>query len=149
MRSLLALWARLRPVAKLPSRFSSSIVSSHLYQPLFFECVKVLVPLKHQLCLFCTLSDFLLKSHHLLIFFTTSISFPDSPLRLYQITFSSTQPTKFCCIGAKCWVGISSHKPARCRCTSFNSHLGGSGPSCNTGSVIKELTHQVSVISSY
>lgn len=49
--------------------------------------------IKHQLCSFSTSTDFLFFAlDHLLILPTTSISFPHSPLWLYQIAFISGQP---------------------------------------------------------
>lgn len=56
--------------------------------------VKAWVPFQHKTPTWqlSTSTDFLFASHHLLTLLTTSISFPHSPLWLYQIAFISAQP---------------------------------------------------------
>lgn len=141
------------PLVKMPS---------HLYCPIgqavrcrvhslegkkqsLWYCFKASVPFQHKTpaMQLSTSTDFPFAFYTLLILFTTSISFPHSPLWLYQIAFISAQPwysiwrpTSFCCVRAKCWIGLSPQRAFRWHITYFSGHVGGPYPSGNTGCVV-------------
>lgn len=152
----------LAPLEKMPSHLSCSIsqavqcrVHSLGEKQSLSYCFKASVPFQHKTpaMQLSTSTDFLLASHHLLILLTTSISFPHSPLWLYQIAFISPQPwysiwrpTSFCCVRAKCWIGISPQRAFRWHITYFSGHVGGPKPSSNTGCVIFWLIHLINFL---